>query len=163
MAENATASAEPTMPAFVRAGMDFFSGKTVLKTTLDEANRLREVAEGRVKELEAAAIDPAKLSTLEEAVKAKDAEIASLKGKLSTLEASYQTAAQQAREQINKAGAEKPVVTDQTKPNDGKVTFSDRVAAKVAAGKGKASAIAECIKEFPTEYSEWLKGDTSKL
>lgn len=142
--------------------MDFFTGKTVLKTTFEEKVSALERAETRIKEFEASAVDPVPLN---ERITALEKEVKGHLQTITTLTENYQTAARQAQDQITKAGAKAPVALPNADDSRGAptTTFSDRVSKKVAAGKGKATAIAECIKEFPTEYAEWLKGDTSKI
>lgn len=149
MAENAN---EISMPAFMRAGLDFFSGKTVLKATLDDALSRLATAEARIKELEAAAIDPKplneRIAALEGDVKAKEATI-------KALEENAQTAARQAQQMISQAGAQTPANVSNKddsmpKAND----FREKFRAKVKSGTPRGTALAECMKEFPNEYAE---------
>jgi predicted nuclease with TOPRIM domain len=165
MAENATASNEATMPAFIRAGMDFFTGKTVLKATYDTLAERYTAAENRIKELEAAAIDPKplndRITALENDVKTRDETIKTQKGEIARLESEFKSAARQAQEQITRAGANAPVTTDAPKNQEGAkdeaVQFVEKVAAKVTGGLSKSNAIAACVREFPALHIAFIK------
>jgi hypothetical protein len=170
MAENA-ATQETSLPGFIRAGMDFFTGKTVLKSTLDDANALLASARDRIKELEPQAGEvPAlkgKISTLEADVKTRDETIKAHLATIDTLKANYETAARQAQQQIAQAGAQKPANTPaplNPAPEAGAKDFPALVAEKVKAGMKKADAVIACVREFKAEHAAWLaSGKTSQL
>jgi hypothetical protein len=170
MAENAAAQ-ETNLPGFIRVGMDFFSGKTVLASTLAEANENLRAAQARIKELEASAVDPKPMSdrivALEKDVQARDETIKAHLATIDALKASYETAARQAQQQVAQAGAQKPVSTPapaNPAPEAGAKDFPALVAEKVKSGMKKADAVIACVREFKAEHAAWLtSGKTSQL
>jgi hypothetical protein len=159
MAENATA--ETSMPSFMRAGMDFFTGKTVLTSTLADANQKLADAQARIAELEKIDIKALsdQIATLQGENKTHLATIKAKEDALVALEANFQTASRQSQQQVTKVGASAPVVVATVK-DDSKKGFAELVAAKVATGTSKATSVSLCVKEFPAEYAEWRKNPT---
>lgn len=147
-----------TMPAFIRVGMDFFTGKTVLKTSYDEKVSALDIANARIKELEASVVDPAplneRISTLEGEAATKDASIKAKDLEITELRAQYESASKQAQQQLAKIGAAPPVATDAPKNPAGEKTFVQLVGDKVAAGMKKADAVIACVREFPQAHQE---------
>lgn len=162
MAENA---AEISMPAFMRAGLDFFSGKTVLKSSLDEVAAKLATAEARVKELEGAQVDAKalseKLATVEADAKAKGETIAAQAKQISDLEANYQTAARQAQQQIAAVGAQAPVVAEAPKNQEGEKTEADQFIAGykalVSTGKTPTAALSEMARTKSALHVAFIK------
>ena len=143
------------------------NGKLVSVDQLNAATESLRLANERIAALESAAasaIDPKplndRISALEKDIEAKDATIATQKGEISRLEAEYKSGARQAQEQIQRAGASTPVVTDAPKAGgekDEADQFIERVNSRVLKGETKASAIASTVREFPTLHIAFVK------
>lgn len=172
MAETSTVS-ETNLPAFIRAGMDFFSGNTVSKSSFDAVIKERDEARGLIVTLEGAnkklasdyATASGRVVALEKTVADSESTFKTLRAQIETLDANYKTAARQAQEQIARAGASTPPNTETPKnpeQKDPALAFVDRVAAKVAGGMKKGEAVAACVREFPTEHLAWLKSGNTK-
>jgi hypothetical protein len=163
MAETTTAAPEATMPAFIRAGMDFFTGKTVLKTTFDETAKALEAANARIAELEK--IDTKALGErilkLEYEGQAKDATIKDRDTEITRLSENFKSAARQAQEQLARAGAATPPVVEAPKHPSGEKPaaeqFVEKFNAKVSGGMKKSDALAACVREFPALHVEFIK------
>jgi transposase len=140
-------------------------GDTVAKADFDRIKAELDLANAKIQELQA--IQPeidadAVVEALNARILELEADNAALKAEKAELEKKVSQPSRQAAAILSRAGLEtvKQNVIDTTEP---KMDFPALVKAQMVNGKGKAEAIQFCVKNFPADYAEWRKGDTSKL